>query len=114
MISSEKEFPLKKCFALLFALAVLVGLMLMAGADDFKSAFLSSYGMWLIIDWYDSFFLDWVLFANIKCIRLPGTEHMDKAYHQKKYHFTHSLIGMMLGFIPCLLTGFIVAGVGSL
>ena len=44
---------IKKCFALLFALAVLVGLMLMAGADDFKSAFLSSYGMWLIIDWYD-------------------------------------------------------------
>ena len=79
----------------------------MAGADDFKSAFLSSYGMWLIIDWYDSFFLDWVLFVNIKCIRLPGTEHMDKAYHQKKYHFTHSLIGMMLGLIPCLLTGFI-------
>ena len=105
---------IKKCFALLLALAVLVGLMLMAGADDFKSVFLSSYGMWLIIDWYDCFFLDWVLFANIKCIRLPGTEHMDKAYHQKKYHFTHSLIGMMLGFIPCLLTGFIVAGVGSL
>lgn len=105
---------IKKCFALLLALAVLVGLMLVAGANDFKSAFLSSYGMWLIIDWYDCFFLDWVLFANVKCIRLPGTEHMDKAYHQKKYHFIHSLIGMLLGLIPCLFAGLIVAGVRSL
>lgn len=35
---------------------------------------------------WDTFFLDWVLFANIKKIRLPGTEHMDKEYHQKWFH----------------------------
>lgn len=51
----------------------------------------------VLIDWYDCFFLDWVLFANVKRIRLPGTEHMDKSYHQKKYHFVHSVIGMALG-----------------
>ena len=33
---------------------------------------------------------------------LPGTEHMDKAYHQKRYHFVHSLWGMLIGLIPCL------------
>lgn len=42
-----------------------------------------------------------VLFANVKRIRLPGTEHMDKAYHQKKYHVIRSLIGIALGLIPC-------------
>lgn len=35
---------------------------------------------------WDTFFLDWVLFANIKKIRLPGTEHIDKEYHQKWFH----------------------------
>lgn len=35
---------------------------------------------------WDTFFLDWVLFVNIKKIRLPGTEHMDKEYHQKWFH----------------------------
>jgi hypothetical protein len=38
----------------------------------------------------------------MKAVRLPGTEHMDKAYHQKRYHFVHSLWGMLLGLIPCL------------
>lgn len=33
---------------------------------------------------------------------------MDKAYHQKKYHVIHSLLGMALGLIPCLLAGVIV------
>lgn len=98
----------KKCAALLLALAVFVGLVLLAGADSFITAFLASYGIWLLVDWYDCFFLDWVLFANVKRIRLPGTEHMDKEYHQKKYHVVRSVIGMALGLIPCLLCGLIV------
>lgn len=101
----------KKGVALIMALAVLVGLVLLAGADNFWSAFLASYGIWFLVDWYDCFFLDWVLFANVKRIRLQGTEHMDEAYHQKKYHFIHSVIGMTLGLIPCLLCGLIVMAV---
>lgn len=100
---------LKKSFAILLAVAVLAGMVKLTDADDFRSAFLASYGLWFLIDWYDCFILDWVLFANVKRIRLPGTEHMDKAYHQKKYHFVHSIIGMALGLIPCLLCGVIVA-----
>ena len=73
-----------------------------AGARDFRTAFWLSYGMWFFVNWYDCFFLDWVLFANIKKIRLPGTEHMDSAYRQKKYHFVHSLVGSVLGLAPCL------------
>ena len=92
----------KKGFALLVALALLLVVVKLAGAYDFWSAFLLSYGLWLFIDWYDCFFLDWVLFANMKKVRLPGTEHMDKAYHQKKYHFIQSLWGMIIGLIPCL------------
>lgn len=99
----------KKGCALIICLVVLVGLVLLAGAKDFRTGFLYSYGLWLLVDWYDCFFLDWVLFANMKSIRLPGTEHMDAAYHQKKYHVVHSLIGMVLGLLPCLMCGGIVA-----
>lgn len=99
---------LKKSFAVLLALAILTVLALAAGATDFKTGFLYTYGLWLLVDWYDCFFLDWVLFANVKRIRLPGTEHMDKAYHQKKYHVICSLIGMALGLIPCGLAGALV------
>lgn len=100
---------IKKGFALLLALAVLAILMILAGAKGFFASFLASYVLWLIVDWYDCFILDWVFFANIRRIRLPGTENMDKAYHQKKYHVIHSFVGMALGVIPCLLCGVLVA-----
>ena len=100
---------LKKGFALLLSVAVFVGLARLAGAKGFKTAFLARYGLWFVVDWYDCFFLDWVLFANIKRIRFPGTEQMDQAYHQKKYHVIRSLIGMALGLFPCFICGWIVA-----
>ena len=86
---------------------------LLAGAKGFKTAFPASYGLWFVVDWYDCFFLDWVLFANVKSIRLPGTEQMDLSYHQKKYHVIRSLIGMALGLVPCLVCGWIVAAVSQ-
>lgn len=49
-----------------------------------------------------------ILFANIKRIRLPGTENMDKEYHQKKYHVLRSLLGMLIGLIPCVLCGIVI------
>ena len=99
----SKSVLLKKGCALLVALVLMLVLMKLAGAHDFWSALALSYGIWLFIDWYDCFFLDWVLFANMKSVRLPGTEHMDKAYHQKRYHFIQSLWGMLIGLIPCLI-----------
>ena len=43
----------KKGGALILALAVFVGLVLLAGADVFWTAFLASYGIWFLVDWYD-------------------------------------------------------------
>ena len=99
----SKSVLLKKGCALLVALVLMLVLMKLAGAYGFWSALALSYGIWLFIDWYDCFFHDWVLFANMKAVRLPGTEHMDKAYHQKRYHFVQSLWGMLIGLIPCLI-----------
>ena len=99
----------KKGCALLVTLALLLVVVWLAGAYDFWSAFGVGYGMWLFIDWYDCLFLDWVLFANMKAVRLPGTEHMDAAYHQKRYHFVQSLWGMLIGLIPCLIGAAIYA-----
>ena len=40
----------------------------------------------IVLAAFDTCFLDWILFANIRRIRLPGTEHMEKEYHQKWFH----------------------------
>mgnify|MGYP003319611111 CR=1 FL=1 len=97
------EVLAKKGMAIFICVAFILLAVWLAGAYDFWSALAISYGIWLLIDWYDCFFLDWVLFANMKSVRLPGTEHMDKAYHNKKYHLIQSCWGMLIGLIPCLI-----------
>ena len=99
----SKTVLMKKALGLIIALALLVGIVWWIGAQSFLEAFVIIYGLWTIINWYDCFILDWVFFANIKAVRLPGTEHMDKAYHQKNYHFIRALYGMLIGLIPSLL-----------
>ena len=99
----SKTVLLKKTLGLIMALALMLGIVGGVGAQSFTEAFIVIYGLWTIINWYDCFILDWVFFANIKAVRLPGTEHMDKAYHQKTYHFVRALWGMLIGLIPSLL-----------
>ncbi|MCQ2214084.1 MAG: hypothetical protein MJZ36_10645 [Bacteroidaceae bacterium] len=99
----SKTVLLKKALGLIVALTLLVGIVWWIGAQSFLEAFVIIYGLWTIINWYDCFILDWIFFANIKAVRLPGTEHMDKAYHQKKYHFIRALYGMIIGLLPSLL-----------
>lgn len=98
----SKTVLLKKGFAIVLVIALFLFLIWLSGAYSFLSAFAVSYGIWTFINWYDCFILDWVFFANIKAIRLPGTEHMDKAYQQKKYHVIRALWGMLIGLIPSL------------
>lgn len=99
----------KKGMAIVVCIVFILGALWLAEAYDFWSALAVSYGIWTLIDWYDCFFLDWVLFANLKAVRLPGTEHMDEAYHNKPYHFVQSCWGMLIGFIPCVFASAIYA-----
>lgn len=101
---------LKKGFATFLVIVLFIVLIKIAGARNFYWAFVVSYGLWSIINWYDCFILDWVFFANIKSIRLPGTEHMNRAYHQKKYHFIRAIYGWLIGLIPSLTASAIFAG----
>ena len=74
-----------------------------AGAETFLQGLGLAYIYIFALFVWDTFFLDWVLFANIKRIRLPGIENMDKEYHQKWFH-----VKVSLPMIP------VVAAVGAL
>ena len=59
---------------------------------------------------YDTFFIDWVLFANMKRFRLEGTEHMDKEYHQKWFHLKGRIFpGLIFGLIPACIVGWLIS-----
>lgn len=77
---------IKKVVALIAFMFLFAWMIHIAGAKTFVQGLLLSYGYALAIFVWDTFFIDWVLFANVKKIRLPGTEHMDKEYHQKWFH----------------------------
>ena len=106
----SKRVIISKSIALLGFAVVLVIMALLAGAKSFTQGFLFAFGMMAWIGAYDTFFIDWVLFANMKRFRLEGTEHMDKAYHQKWFHLKGMLFpGLVFALIPAAIVGLIVS-----
>lgn len=98
---SARTVLIKLCAILLFS-ALMTGGALLAGAQRFLDGFVYGLVLFAVIGAYDTFFLDWVLFAKWKIFRLPGTEHMDKAYAQKWFHvkgmlFPGSLFALIIG-----------------
>jgi len=95
---------IKKVIALIAFTFILAWMAHMAGAVSFAEGLLAVYGYILVLVVFDTCFLDWVLFPNIKGVRLPGTEHMDKEYHQKLFH-----VKVMLPMLPVLAIGGVVS-----
>lgn len=108
--SNSKKVILAKSLGIFMFCAILFVSALLAGAHTFLQGFLLSFGLMIWIGLYDTLFIDWVLFANIKGFRLEGTEHMDKAYHQKWFHLKGMLFpGVVFGTIPALIVGLLIA-----
>ncbi|MCI6377412.1 MAG: hypothetical protein MR842_06625 [Clostridiales bacterium] len=106
---SKRTLLIKSAALVLFS-AILTGGALLAGADSFGNGFLFAVILFVAIGAYDTFFIDWVLFAKMKMFRLPGTEHMDKEYAQKWFHVKGMLFpGSLFGVIIGLITGAAVA-----
>ena len=106
---SSKVIIAKSLGILIFCVILLISALL-AGAQTFLQGFLLSFGLMIWIGLYDTLFLDWVLFANLKAFRLEGTEHMDKAYHQKWFHLKGMLFpGVVFAMIPALIVGLLIA-----
>lgn len=99
-----------KSFGILLFTALLTLGAIWAGADSFWDGALFAAILFLIVGAWDTFFIDWVLFAHWKIFRLPGTEHMDKEYAQKWFHVKGMLFpGSLFLVIISALTGLIVS-----
>ncbi len=96
----------KKLFAVVAFLFLFAWMLHLAGAKTFWQGVGLTWIYMLCVFAWDTFFLDWVLFANIKRIRLPGTEHMEKEYHQKWFH-----VKVCIPVVPfAILAAFISSG----
>ena len=105
---SGRTIAFKGFGIVLFTVLLTYGAIL-AGADSFWTGAEFAAILFLIVGAWDMFFLDWVLFAHLKVFRLPGTEHMDKAYAQKWFHVKGMLFpGSLFLVIISMLTGLLV------
>ena len=101
-----KLMILKKLIAVVVFLFLFSWMLHLAGAKTFWQGVGLTWVYMLSVFVWDTFFLDWVLFANIKRVRLPGTEHMEREYHQKWFH-----VKVCLPVVPfAILAGFISSG----
>ena len=106
----SKKVVLTKLAGLLLFVAILSACAWLAGARTFLQGFGVGLGLMVWIGLFDTLFLDWVLFANMRYFRLEGTEHMDEAYHQKWFHLKGMLFpGSVFGLIVGALVGAIIA-----
>lgn len=104
-----KSVILAKSTGILIFIVILFGCAIWSGATSFWQGFWLSFGLMVWIGLYDTCFLDWVLFANMKRFRLEGTEHMDKEYHQKWFHLKGILFpGLIFALIPSVIVGLLV------
>ena len=94
----------KKLLAVIAFLFLFAWMLHLAGAKTFLQGVGLIWIYMLCLFAWDTFFLDWVLFANIKRIRLPGTEHMEKEYHQKWFHVKVCLPVVPFAFLASILS----------
>jgi len=95
-----------KSFGIVLFTVILIGGAILAGAKTFWDGAIFAAILFGVVGAWDTFFIDWVLFANMKSFRLPGTEHMDKEYHQKWFHVKGMLFpGLLFLVIIAALTG---------
>lgn len=100
---SKRNIALKSIGIIIFS-AVLTAGAVFAGAETFWDGVVFGLILFAAIGAWDTFFLDWVLFAHLKMFRLPGTEHMDKEYAQKWFHvkgmiFPGTLFAALIGVV---------------
>lgn len=105
----SKNVLFTKGLSIVLFTVILTGCAVWAGAKTFLQGFAVTFGLMVWIGIYDTVFIDWVLFANMKGFRLEGTEHMDKAYHQKWFHVKGLLFpGIVFALIPAALVGWFI------
>ena len=106
--SSPETRRLKMCTAFVIALILAVFLYFVNHASNFFQGFATSYIIWLVIDWYDCFVIDWGWVCHNKKLIIPGTEDLVDSYKDYKFHFIGSVKGMVIGLPVCLIVGVLV------
>jgi hypothetical protein len=104
--TNKKKLSVKIVAALVFAI-ILASIVYFSGVRTFWSAFLYAFGLFMVVNWFDAFVLDAILFCHDKRFRIPGTEDMVKEYESPWFHIIGGIKGTFIGMVVSIM----VAGV---
>lgn len=104
----EKVHVGKKIFGLIFFVIVLSGVAYLSGCRSFRTTFIHVFIIFFVVNIYDLIVLDWGIFCHSKKLRISGTEDMEKEYKDYMFHVRGACIGIGLGLVVALLSGFII------
>ena len=102
----KKDYIRKAVAMIVFAFLFALVLRHANGLDSFLPAALTAYGLWLVVDWYDCAVMDVLLAPFDKFYRLSGVSAFEPS--AVKFHFLHSVYGMVLGLPVAVVAGLLV------
>lgn len=110
----EKAHIGKKIAAVPIIALVLALVCWFSGARTFSGALFHSFGLFLVVNFWDLVVLDWLWFCRSPKVRLPGTEDMDREYRDPWFHLRGFFVGVGIGGVVSLLSAGIVAAVAAI
>lgn len=99
----KKHLSIKIIFVFVIALILCV-VAYFSGAKTFVEVFKHTFILFMVVNLYDLFVMDLLIFRNVKAFRIPGTEDMDKEYKNPRHHIVGAVIGTGIGLFVALLS----------
>ncbi|MCD8181521.1 MAG: hypothetical protein LUF26_08610 [Firmicutes bacterium] len=90
----------KKAFFIILGLFLFALMAHITGAVSYVQSLIAVCGYIAVLAVFDIVVLDWLIFPNVKRIRLPGTEDMNAEYRQMWFHVRSTLV-----MLPILILG---------
>ena len=101
----EKKHLTIKILAIFIFPLILGIIAYISGAKTFIEVFKHVFIIFFVVNLYDLFIMDLLIFRNVKAFRIPGTEDMDKEYKECWHHIRGAFIGIGIGLVVSLLSG---------
>lgn len=100
----QKHLAIKILGIFIFAMILCI-IAYLSGAKTFTEVFRHVFIIFFVVNLYDLFIMDLLIFRNVKAFRIPGTEDMDKEYKECWHHVRGCFIGIGIGIVVGLLAG---------
>lgn len=94
----KKSLGLQLTAAVIFII-LLAAIAYFSGTRTFLSAFIYTFGLFMVVNWFDALVLDSIFFCHYEGFRIPGTEDMAKVYENPWMHIIGGLKGTLIGAV---------------